>query len=80
MKFIGYREYSLQCDKDGTRFEESCPRCGQRILMCKKYGGMCISGKCRNDRKKRLDWEYLICLVLFFICCCYIFYLVNPFK
>lgn len=44
-----------KCNKDGTLFEEKCIRCGQVLLICKKYGGQCNSGKCRAERMGKLE-------------------------
>jgi len=48
-----YKPFSLQfsgCNKDGSLFLEKCHVCGHELLMCKKYGGQCISSKCREAR------------------------------
>jgi hypothetical protein len=50
-----YKSFSLQmrqCKKNGILVKERCPKCGQILLMCKQYGGQCISNKCRNERIK----------------------------
>lgn len=55
-----YRLQGLECDKNGTRFSESCIGCGQEILMCRKYGGGCRSGKClwaRLSIWERFTWN-----------------------
>jgi len=50
-KYKGFREQFLECDANGNLIrDERCPRCGQLLLLCKKYGGQCISSKCRADR------------------------------
>lgn len=48
-----YKPFSLQfseCNKDMTIFSERCNACGHLLLMCKKYGGQCHSGKCLKER------------------------------
>jgi hypothetical protein len=50
-----YKPFSLQlheCAKNGTQIRETCHRCGQVLLLCKKHGGFCISSKCRAERTK----------------------------
>jgi len=50
-KYIGFREKFLECEENGNLLEdEHCPMCGQKLLICKKYGGQCNSGKCRAER------------------------------
>jgi hypothetical protein len=39
-----------ECRKDGNLFVERCNACGHELLMCKKYGGQCISSKCKDSR------------------------------
>jgi len=48
-----FKPFSLQfnqCRNDGTLFLENCNFCGHKILMCNRYGGQCISSKCKKDR------------------------------
>lgn len=48
-----YKPFSLQyreCHEDGSVFLEKCHICGHELLMCKKYGGQCRSGKCKPER------------------------------
>lgn len=45
-----YRDFSIECSNNGTRIEEKCFACSHELLMCKKYGGQCISSKCRKER------------------------------
>lgn len=50
-----YKPFSMQyieCKQTGNLFLESCHCCGDKLLMCKRYGGQCISNKCREDRLK----------------------------
>lgn len=49
-KYERFSDRLRKCTKDGILFEEKCPRCGQILLMCKKHGGQCRSGKCREER------------------------------
>ena len=52
-KYIGFREKFLECKENGNLIEdEHCMRCGQKLLICKKYGGQCMSNKCRAERIK----------------------------
>jgi len=53
-----YKPFSLQfseCNKNGTVFLEKCHICGHELLMCKKYGGQCHSGKCSAARIKSIE-------------------------
>ena len=53
-----YKPFSLQyreCYKDGTVFSERCNVCGHALLMCRKYGGQCNSGKCRDARTEKME-------------------------
>lgn len=50
VKVTSYREFGIECSKNGTRVEEDCFACSHLLLMCKKYGGQCISSKCRQER------------------------------
>lgn len=48
-----YKPFSLQhreCHENMGVFLEKCHVCGHELLMCKKYGGQCRSGKCRATR------------------------------
>jgi hypothetical protein len=50
-----YKPFSMQyleCRHNGNLFLESCHCCGEKLIMCKKYGGQCISSRCRADRLK----------------------------
>lgn len=52
-----YKPFSLQfgeCNKNGTLFSERCNVCGHGLLMCKKYGGQCVSSKCKAERVKNI--------------------------
>jgi len=50
MKYISFREYSMRCDERKIRVREDCVCCGKVLLMCKRYGGQCMSSKCLKDR------------------------------
>ncbi len=50
MKYKSYREQCLECDENGNRTIEDCPFSTSKLLICKKYGGQCISSKCKNER------------------------------
>ena len=48
-----YKPFSLQfreCHENMNVFLEKCHVCGHELLMCKKYGGQCHSGKCSAAR------------------------------
>ncbi len=49
-KYKSFRLQFIECGKNGTRKEEDCVRCGSPLIMCLKYGGLCISSKCLKDR------------------------------
>ena len=49
--YKSFREQLLECKENGNLMEEEhCFMCGQKLLICKKYGGHCNSGKCREER------------------------------
>lgn len=54
-KYERFSDRLRKCNEDGTLFRERCPVCGQELLMCKKYGGQCNSGKCREERWNRFN-------------------------
>jgi hypothetical protein len=48
-----YKPFSLQlteCKEIGNLYTEDCCHCGGTLLLCKRYGGQCIGGKCRHER------------------------------
>jgi len=50
---VNYKSFRLQlleCRDNGTRVLEDCGCCGHSLLMCKKYGGQCMSKKCIGER------------------------------
>ena len=50
-KYISFRLRFLECKENGNLIEDDhCMRCGQRLLICKKYGGQCRSDKCLAER------------------------------
>ena len=57
MSYKSFRKQLMECRDDKTLKEEKCPRCGQVLLMCMKYGGQCMSSKCRNARMKNMPFS-----------------------
>ncbi len=56
-----YKPLSLQfneCKENGTVFTEYCNACGHKLIMCHKYGGQCISGKCKDTRIRPENKQY----------------------
>jgi len=48
-----YKPFSAQvreCTETGNLVKEKCFNCSYTLLMCKKYGGQCVSRKCRDER------------------------------
>ncbi len=39
-----------ECKENGNLFREKCVSCPQELLICKKYGGQCMSNKCLGER------------------------------
>ena len=40
-----------ECIKSGNAFEEECVLSKElKHIMCKKYGGQCMSNKCKKER------------------------------
>lgn len=48
--YVPFSKQYRKCRKLRVAFLESCVRCGQEMFMCRKYGGRCNSGKCREER------------------------------
>lgn len=51
--YLSIKPFSIQireCKKNGNLYLENCCHCSGTLLICKKYGGQCISSKCRDDR------------------------------
>jgi hypothetical protein len=48
-----------ECKSNGTAVYESCPRCSQQFLMCKRHWGYCVSSKCRKERMNIMKDENL---------------------
>ena len=48
--YKSFREQFLECKRNGNLFEEKCIHCDKILLICKKYGGQCISKKCKVER------------------------------
>jgi len=51
-KYIGYREQSLQCDKDGTckKLKNKYNPFPKHILLCTKYNEICSSKVCAKEQ------------------------------
>jgi len=45
-----FRTQLRECIKNKTQIEEKCHVCGNILLMCQRYGGQCISNKCKEAR------------------------------
>jgi len=52
MSYKSFRKQFIECKENGNLREEKCHWCGKISLMCIKYGGQCISSKCRAERIK----------------------------
>jgi hypothetical protein len=51
--YLSMKPFSMQireCNKNGNLFLENCGHCSNTLLICKRYGGQCISSKCREER------------------------------
>lgn len=48
--YKSFREQFIECRDSGNSFYEDCYGCGHKLIMCKKYGGQCVSKKCRSER------------------------------
>lgn len=51
--YLSIKPFSMQvreCKGNGNLVLEACCHCGKYLLLCKKYGGQCISNKCRDER------------------------------
>lgn len=55
--YKSFREQLIECKDKNIAYYENCHFCGHTFIMCKKYGGFCISGKCRDDRIQRSEEE-----------------------
>jgi len=51
-----FRNQMKWCKKSGNLLEEKCLLCQKILLLCKEYGGYCMSNKCREEREK-IDME-----------------------
>jgi len=56
-KFKTMREQFTECLATHRIRREKCHKCGQVLLMCLKYGGMCESKKCRDERILQMEKE-----------------------
>ncbi len=52
---ISFRSQHLECKRSDNIIEEKCVWCGNITIMCKKYGGVCKSGKCLEERKELME-------------------------
>lgn len=50
--YKSFRKQLQECTRTENLVKEKCPWCGKILLLCKKYGGQCISSKCREERTK----------------------------
>lgn len=50
--YRSFRDQGGFCKRSEQLFYESCPACDQKLIMCRVYGGMCMSSKCREARLK----------------------------
>jgi RNA:NAD 2'-phosphotransferase (TPT1/KptA family) len=48
--YKSFREQLVECNHNGTSFNEKCHYCGRELTMCRKHGGECKSSKCLSDR------------------------------
>ena len=50
MAYKSFRKQFIECKNNKTLIEEKCVHCTKILFMCIKYGGQCISSKCREER------------------------------
>ena len=50
MKYKSFGEQIKACKNSSVIKDENCPICGHVLLMCTKYGGQCMSSKCKHER------------------------------
>lgn len=61
MNYKSFREQLIKCKENGNLREEKCNWCGKVLLMCVKYGGQCVSSKCRDERTEQtMPVNYII--------------------
>ena len=53
----GFRQQHKECKANGNLVEDGCPKCGQVLLICKKYGKQCKSGLCLKDREYQAELD-----------------------
>lgn len=46
----GFRDQLKDCKENESCVDEKCVACGHELLTCRIYGGLCMSGKCREAR------------------------------
>lgn len=49
---VPFRQIFLSCRFSGVLREEKCECCGNVLLRCGKYGGICSSKYCKEERIK----------------------------
>lgn len=59
-QYKGFSKQYIECRANGTLFRETCINCGQELLLCRKYGGQCISWKCREERYQNREIPLLL--------------------
>ena len=47
-----FRQQWLECSAAGQQGTETCPRCGQELRTCLRFGGLCRSKQCLEMREK----------------------------
>ena len=52
---VSFRDQFIRCREDETAYDEKCVCCGHELIMCRIYGGICMSGKCREARIKEAE-------------------------
>jgi hypothetical protein len=53
-KMKSFSKQLKECIKSGNAFEEECVLSKElKHIMCKKYGGQCMSNKCKKERSNK---------------------------
>jgi hypothetical protein len=52
---ISFSDQGRKCKESDNIIYEKCGWCGHTNIMCKKYGGVCKSIKCLEDRKRLME-------------------------
>jgi hypothetical protein len=47
-----YRAQHIYCNQRGYVVYEDCIHCGEKLIMCRVFGGQCRSKKCKDLREK----------------------------